>query len=286
MKVNKHPHIDDNGSSYLFGGKFEEKSIKVTNAKQKSKVLFPGLQSKPAANDQQPFRASSLPQNPSMRRGHRFFLGRGFNRGKITLSKTVFSAESGNPHSRDLHASASSNKKPDFSNKSAQNPNKRAASVFSWELVKDDKRHSHSRYCEGLPKTFCGFETLSGVSSSFIKYESGRNLIRKPGNSGIVRGRNSKVERTVIRSVSQFNISDFQEKWGSPLVINLKKLNQHIPYEHFKMEGLFLLKELLQKGDYMYKIDLKDAYFSMSFLHQGSQIFLGSRGKHPEYSQT
>ena len=75
MKVNKHPHIDDNGSSYLFGGKFEEKSIKVTNAKQKSKVLFPGLQSKPAANDQQPFRASSLPQNPSMRRGHRFFLG-------------------------------------------------------------------------------------------------------------------------------------------------------------------------------------------------------------------
>ena len=27
------------------------------------------------------------------------------------------------------------------------------------------------------------------------------------------------------------------------------------------MEHLFLLKELLQKGDYMYKIDLKDAYF-------------------------
>ena len=26
------------------------------------------------------------------------------------------------------------------------------------------------------------------------------------------------------------------------------------------MERLFILKELLQKGDYMYKIDLKDAY--------------------------
>ena len=54
MKVNK-PHMDDNGSPYLFGGKFEEKLTKGTNKKQKSKLLFPGLQSKPAANDQQPF---------------------------------------------------------------------------------------------------------------------------------------------------------------------------------------------------------------------------------------
>ena len=46
-------------------------------------------------------------------------------------------------------------------------------------------------------------------------------------------------------------------------VINLRKLNKHIPYIHFKVEGLFLLKELLLKGDYMCKIYLKDAYFLM-----------------------
>ena len=46
-------------------------------------------------------------------------------------------------------------------------------------------------------------------------------------------------------------------------VINLRNLNSHIPYQHFKMEGLSLLKELLQKGDFMIKIDLKDAYFSV-----------------------
>ena len=34
-------------------------------------------------------------------------------------------------------------------------------------------------------------------------------------------------------------------------VINLKKLNRYIPYEHFKTEGLFLLKEILQKNDNM-----------------------------------
>ena len=46
-------------------------------------------------------------------------------------------------------------------------------------------------------------------------------------------------------------------------VIYLKDLNQFIPYKHFKREGLHGLKYVLQKRDYMYKIDLKDAYFSV-----------------------
>ena len=44
-------------------------------------------------------------------------------------------------------------------------------------------------------------------------------------------------------------------------VINLKSLSQHIPYEQFKMEGLYLLKELLKEGDFLCNVDLKDAYF-------------------------
>ena len=46
-------------------------------------------------------------------------------------------------------------------------------------------------------------------------------------------------------------------------ITNLKKLNKSIPYHHFKMEGLKEVKHLLQKGDYMCKLDLKDAYFSV-----------------------
>ena len=48
---------------------------------------------------------------------------------------------------------------------------------------------------------------------------------------------------------------------GHHPVINLKNLNHYIPYSHFNMEGSFLLKETLQEGDYMCKIDLKDGYF-------------------------
>ena len=56
-------------------------------------------------------------------------------------------------------------------------------------------------------------------------------------------------------------------------VINLKNLNWNIQYLHFKMEGLFLLKDILQPGDLMCKLDLKDAYFSVP-LHAKSQKYV------------
>ena len=44
-------------------------------------------------------------------------------------------------------------------------------------------------------------------------------------------------------------------------VITLKRLNQSVKTEHFKMEGIHMLKNLLRAGDWMANIDLKDAYF-------------------------
>ncbi len=46
-------------------------------------------------------------------------------------------------------------------------------------------------------------------------------------------------------------------------VFNLRRLNSFVRYEHFKMEGLFMLKGLLTEGAYLAKIDLKDAYFTI-----------------------
>ena len=37
---------------------------------------------------------------------------------------------------------------------------------------------------------------------------------------------------------------------GHRPVINLKPLNGFIQYEHFKMESIHMLKDLLRKGDY------------------------------------
>ena len=46
-------------------------------------------------------------------------------------------------------------------------------------------------------------------------------------------------------------------------MINLKQLNAYIPYCHLKLEVLQNLKYMLQKGDYMHKLDLTVAYFSV-----------------------
>jgi len=46
-------------------------------------------------------------------------------------------------------------------------------------------------------------------------------------------------------------------------VVNLKALNRFVKQESFKMEGIHMLKDLLQPGDWMTKIDLKDAYFAI-----------------------
>ena len=46
-------------------------------------------------------------------------------------------------------------------------------------------------------------------------------------------------------------------------VINLKPLNQFIPYEHFKMESIFNAKGSFNKGYYMVEIDLKDEYLTV-----------------------
>lgn len=46
-------------------------------------------------------------------------------------------------------------------------------------------------------------------------------------------------------------------------IINLRGLNQFIQYEHFKMENLAVLKGLIQRNDFLAKIDLKDAYLTV-----------------------
>lgn len=47
------------------------------------------------------------------------------------------------------------------------------------------------------------------------------------------------------------------------LILNLKELNKFINTEHFKLEDGKIVKQLLDKDDFMASIDLKDAYYSV-----------------------
>ena len=65
-------------------------------------------------------------------------------------------------------------------------------------------------------------------------------------------------------------------------ITDLRELNRFIQWEHFKMEGIHLLKDLLQRGDGMVKLDLKDAYFAVP-IHQEHRKFLRVRWKGKTY---
>lgn len=63
-------------------------------------------------------------------------------------------------------------------------------------------------------------------------------------------------------------------KWRP--ILNLKGLNQYVRKSHFKMEDIRSVKDIIQPGDYMAKLDLREAYFSVPVNHT-SRKFLQFR---------
>ena len=59
---------------------------------------------------------------------------------------------------------------------------------------------------------------------------------------------------------------------GNRPVTNLKNLNQCIPHHHFRMESLQSLRDILKQGDFMCKLDLKDAYFCIPLAEESKKF--------------
>ena len=97
-------------------------------------------------------------------------------------------------------------------------------------------------------------------------------LIDKEIDAMLRKGAIQKVRSQRDQFLSNLFLVEKKEGGNRP-VINLKNLNAYLPYLHFKMEGLHLLKVMLQEKDYMCKVDLKDAYFCIP-LHQTARKYV------------
>ena len=99
-----------------------------------------------------------------------------------------------------------------------------------------------------------------------------RLLVDKEVDNMLKKGAILKVSHSEGEFLSNLFLVEKKDGGHRP-VINLKNLNSFIPYQHFKMEGLHYLKYQSQEGDYMCKLDLKDAYFCVP-LSQTSRRFV------------
>ena len=111
---------------------------------------------------------------------------------------------------------------------------------------------------------------LTLTEMTFAVFYQGAHLL------STVAGKDSTSSRTAptpgSRAQSTVNgqrVSDFSQvpanrkskKDGScQPVVNLRPLNNFLVKRRFKMEGIVLLNSLVQQGDWMVSIDLKDAY--------------------------
>ena len=144
------------------------------------------------------------------------------------------------------------------------------------KLVKTDQRQGHSPDCERSENTISR-KAKPKATSDRNKNVSGGEQISGHRSSGIVEEGEHLLEDQRINLSATFFLTP--KKYGRfRPIINLKKLNQFIPYSHFKMESLKQLKDLLRQNDLMVKIDLKDAYFSIP-LHPETQKHVRFPGK-------
>ena len=67
------------------------------------------------------------------------------------------------------------------------------------------------------------------------------------------------------------------------MILNLKQLNNHIEYEHFKMESLQSVLNIIRPNCRIARADLKDAFYTAP-IHPDHQKFLKLKWKEHCYS--
>ena len=125
----------------------------------------------------------------------------------------------------------------------------------------------HQRTLQGIPLNFIdGTRPLDNTP-----FDSATRL--QPGSPELEACRKTLQHYIDIGAVEELSSETKDGLWSSffPVAkkntnkmrgcLDLRKLNAHLEYEHFKMEGLHTVRDLLRRRDYMTKVDMSDYFF-------------------------
>ena len=82
----------------------------------------------------------------------------------------------------------------------------------------------------------------------------------------------AKCEHEAGEFISPIFLREKTDGDGFRLILNLKKLNQISEYNHFKMDTLKSVLDLVTPGVYMAKLDIKDAYYSVPIRKEDQKL--------------
>ena len=119
---------------------------------------------------------------------------------------------------------------------------------------------------EALPKPFQS--RLSGSQAEIVS-----NEIAKLVSKGVL----VEVKHCAGEVISPIFLRP-KADGGHRMILNLKRLNLNVENQHFKMETISTILKLIQKGAFMAKIDIKDAYYSVPIRKEDQKFFRFSFG--------
>ncbi len=137
--------------------------------------------------------------------------------------------------------------------------------LHNWRLISSDSWILHTVSGYSLEFTDCYHLPVQRAAPKLLRFSEEESLLISSEVDALLE--KDAIEEVGANDSSLSFISQLflhpKKDGGWRPVFNLRQLNRFLRYEHFKMEGLFMLKGLLNMGDFVAKIDLKDAYFTV-----------------------
>ena len=163
---------------------------------------------------------------------------------------------------------------------------------LDWELLQREKGRSvggrTAYFYSNWEKITNDQWILEAISGYHLEFLSSPHQRKWPKQHVLEEEKSEALEKELEALIQKEAVSKVQQPEGSfvsPMfpvpkgdgswrpIIDLRELNQFITPHHFKMEGIRTLKGLIQKNDWMVKLDMKDAYLSVP-IHPAHQHYL------------